>query len=622
MTIETTGSPRPSDPDHGETHSFDDGSAEGMRGMDDGTGPFVAAVRATRMPMVITDPRLADNPVVFANDAFCRLSGYERHEIIGRNCRFLQGPDSDPEAVRRIRQAVAAVQPLEIDLRNRRKNGEPFWNRLLISPVFDANGRLTYFIASQVDLSFDRERLTGLESNNAALMAELTGRLHAQQEREREMAFAMRAGGFGTWSLELATLEFTASETCKALFGRPLDEPFTYQDRLQAILPEDRGRAEAATQRMIERQADYDVTYRILRPDGTVRWLTSRGQAFTDAHGRPLRMAGVSRDVTFERSADRMRAALVELGDIFRTQDDPDEISFAAAELIGRTLGVSRAGYGLVDRAAETITITRDWNAPGVHSLAGVLRFREFGSYIDDLKRGETAVVADARVDARTSSTAAALEAISARAFVNMPVTEQEGLVALLYLNHAEARAWPEDELGFIRDVAERTREATERRRAEKALANLAASLETEVQQRTRELMAAEEALRQSQKMEAVGPAHRRAGARFQQPADRRRRQPGAAAGPHRAGPDQGRRPLRRRGPGGGQAGGGADPPAAGLLAPADARPEAHGREPAGRGHGGADPAHGGPGDRRRAVAARRAVDHAGGSRASSRTRC
>ena len=503
MTIETTGSPRPS-------HLSSDLDADlhsdpSVRGMDDGTDPFVAAVRATRMPMVITDPRQADNPVVFANDAFCELSGYERREIIGRNCRFLQGPDADPEAVRRIRQAVAAVQPIEIDLRNRRKNGEPFWNRLLISPVFDSAGRLTYFIASQVDLSFDRERLTGLETNNATLMAELTGRLHAQQEREREMAFAMRAGGFGTWSLEFATMELTASETCKALFGRPSDQPFTYLDRLQAILPEDRGRAEAATQRMIERQTDYDVTYRIAWPDGTVRWLTSRGQAFTDANGRPLRMAGVSRDVTSERLADRMRAALVELGDIFRRQDDPDEISFAAAELIGRTLGVSRAGYGLVDRIAETITITRDWNAPGVYSLAGVLRFRDFGSYIDDLKRGETAVVTDARLDGRTSLTASALEAISARAFVNMPLTEQEGLVALLYLNHAEARAWPEDELRFIREIAERTREATERRRAEKALANLAASLESQVQQRTRELMAAEEALRQSQKMEAVG---------------------------------------------------------------------------------------------------------------------
>ncbi len=473
--------------------------------MDDGTDPFVAAVRATRMPMIITDPRQADNPVVFANDAFCRLSGYERREILGRNCRFLQGPDADPETVRRIREAVAAAQPIEIDIRNRRKDGEPFWNRLLSAPVFDANGRLAYFFASQVNVSLERERVAGLETDNAALMAELTGRLQIQQEREREMAFAMRAGRFGTWSLEFAGLELTVSDTCRELFGRAPHQPFTYQDRLQAILPEDRGLAEAAMMRTFTEQADYDITYRITRPDGTVRWLSSRGQAFTDKDGRPLRMAGVSRDVTSEREADRMAEALVELTDIFRDQDDPDRISFSAAALIGRTLDVSRAGYGLIDRSAETISIVRDWNAPGIRSLAGVLHFRDFGSYVDDLKRGETAVVSDARLDERTRDTAAALEAISARAFVNMPLTEQEGLVALLYLNHAEAREWPDAELSFIREVAERTREATERRRAEKALADLAASLESEVQQRTRELMAVEEALRQSQKMEAVG---------------------------------------------------------------------------------------------------------------------
>ncbi len=473
--------------------------------MDDGTDPFVAAVRATRMPMIITDPRQPDNPVVFANDAFCRLSGYERREILGRNCRFLQGPDTDQEAVRRIREAVAAVQPIEIDIRNRRRNGQLFWNRLLMAPVFDAHGKLAYFFASQVDVSLERERLAGLETSNAALMAELTDRLHLQTEREREMAFAMRAGRFGTWSLEFAGMRLSASDTCKELFGRAHDQPFTYQDRLQAILPEDRGLAEAALKRTLEEHSDYDVTYRIALPGGQIRWLTSRGQAFTDENGHALRMAGVSRDVTAERRADRMRAALVELSDVFRGQADPDEISFFAAELIGRTLDVSRAGYGLVDRAAETITIARDWNAPGITSLAGVLRFRDFGSYIDDLKRGETAVVADARLDGRTRDNAAALETISARAFVNMPLTEQEGLVALLYLNHAEPREWPADELSFIRDIAERTREATERRRAEKALATLAASLETEVQQRTDELMAVEEVLRQSQKMEAVG---------------------------------------------------------------------------------------------------------------------
>ena len=498
-------SPGPADLYHGRTSPSDIRIADEVRGLDDGTDPFVAAVRATRMPMIITDPRQHDNPVVFANDSFCRLSGYTRAEILGRNCRFLQSPETDPETVRRIHDAVEAVQPIEIDIRNVRKNGEPFWNRLLMAPVFDSHGKLAYFFASQVDVSLERERLAGLETDNAALMAELTGRLRVHQEREREMAFAMRAGRFGTWSLEFASLKLTASETCKELFGLPADHDFTYQDRLEAILPEDRGAALAAMQRTLSDRADYDVTYRIMRPDGAIRWLTSTGQAFTDEAGHPLRLAGVSRDVTAERRADRMRAALVELSDIFRTQDDPDEISFAAAELIGRALGVSRAGYGLIDLAAETITIARDWNATGVQTLAGTLRFRDFGTYIDDLKRGETATVPDARLDPRTRDTAEALEAITARAFVNMPLTEQGGLVALIYLNHAHPRDWPADELMFLRDVAERTREATERRRAEKALANLAASLETEVQQRTHELMEVEAALRQSQKMEAVG---------------------------------------------------------------------------------------------------------------------
>ena len=72
----------------------------------------------------------------------------------------------------------------------------------------------------------------------------------------------------------------------------------------------------------------------------------------------------------------------------------------------GSDLGVSRAGYGTIDTATETITIDRDWNAPGIKSLAGVLQFRDYGSYIEDLKRGETVIVADATDDPRTTSTA------------------------------------------------------------------------------------------------------------------------------------------------------------------------------------------------------------------------
>ncbi|WP_375380707.1 PAS domain-containing protein [uncultured Sphingomonas sp.] len=475
-----------------------------------GTDPFVAAVRATRMPLVISNPSLPDNPVVFANDAFCQLSGYLREEIVGRNCRFLQGPDTDPATVSRIRTAIRQVEPLEIDVHNYRKDGERFWNRLFMAPVFDAEGALAYFFASQVDVTLERERLVGLENDNAALMAELTGRLRDGEERERELAFTLKAGGFGTWSMEAGTLTMTASDMCKTIFGRPLDRPFTHEQRLEAIHPEDRARNQAEVDRCVAEGSDFSIEYRIHRPgpdgqDGEMRWVASHGQPFFGADGRLRRIAGVSVDVTERRREEAFAAALIALGDALRDGTEPAAMAYAAAEVIGRTLQVDRVGYGLVDPMAETITIERDWNAPGVRTIAGQLHFRDYGSYIEDLKRGDTAIVEDARLDPRTSATAPALEAIAARAFINMPVTEERGFVALLYLNHGRCRIWHPDELAFVREAAERTRTATERRRAEHELAALAASLEQQVVERTASLQTAEEALRQSQKMEAVG---------------------------------------------------------------------------------------------------------------------
>jgi PAS domain S-box-containing protein len=182
-------------------------------------------------------------------------------------------------------------------------------------------------------------------------------------------------------------------------------------------------------------------------------------------------------DVTEAHSAretlrvnERRQALLVELSDRFRDLVDPADLSFAAAEILGRALGVSRVGYGTIDRVAETITIERDWNARGGKSLADVLQFRNYGSYIEDLKRGETVIIADAEKDPRTALNADALKAITAQSLVNMPVTESGNFVALLYLNHGAPREWLSEEIAFIREVAERTRTAVERRRAEQEL--------------------------------------------------------------------------------------------------------------------------------------------------------
>ncbi|RVT90456.1 PAS domain-containing protein [Sphingomonas crocodyli] len=129
-------------------HLTDDIEHERGRG-----DPFAAAVRATRMPMVITDPNRPDNPIVFCNKAFQQLTGYERSEIIGRNCRFLQGPDTDRNDVRKVREAIEAGRDVDVDLLNYRKDGSTFWNALYLSPVRGEANDIQFFFASQLDVT-------------------------------------------------------------------------------------------------------------------------------------------------------------------------------------------------------------------------------------------------------------------------------------------------------------------------------------------------------------------------------------------------------------------------------------------------------------------------------------
>ncbi|MGY2996201.1 PAS domain S-box-containing protein [Mesorhizobium sp. URHB0026] len=149
--------------------------------------PFAAAIRATRMSMIITDPRRQDNPIVFANEAFLRLTGYERDEVLGRNCRFLQGPQSDKEAIAQIRAAIADETDISVDILNYRKDGSTFWNALYISPVSNDKGELQFFFASQLDVS-DRKlwenRITADKERFEKAVKERTAELEAALEAQ------------------------------------------------------------------------------------------------------------------------------------------------------------------------------------------------------------------------------------------------------------------------------------------------------------------------------------------------------------------------------------------------------------------------------------------------------
>jgi len=210
-------------------------------------------------------------------------------------------------------------------------------------------------------------------------------------------------------------------------------------------------------------------------------------------------------DTTERVRIQAYRDALVRLTDRISDLNDPDAIAFAVAEVLGETLEVSRVGYGVIDPVAETLHVRRDWNAPGVETLAGVVPLRDYGSFIDSLKRGEFISISDVDRDERTAAAAAALKARNASSFVNVPIIEQGLLVAVLYVNHAAVREWLPEELAFIGEVASRARSAVERSRNAATLRELNATLQERIETALREQAATEEALRQSQKMEAVG---------------------------------------------------------------------------------------------------------------------
>ncbi len=103
--------------------------------------------------VTLTDPDIEDAPIVYANKRFNEITGYDTEEIIGRNCRFLQGDDRDQEGLRRLRDAIANRQPVEVTLRNYRRDGKLFHNKLNITPLFDAQGNLIYFLGVQYDVT-------------------------------------------------------------------------------------------------------------------------------------------------------------------------------------------------------------------------------------------------------------------------------------------------------------------------------------------------------------------------------------------------------------------------------------------------------------------------------------
>ncbi|MDQ0206249.1 YtvA family blue-light photoreceptor [Alkalicoccobacillus murimartini] len=118
---------------------------------------LIEALNHTRAGIIITDPNQDDNPIIYANQGFFEMTGYEQNEIIGQNCRFLQGKDTDSNEVDVLRQAIHQKKSVTVELLNYRKDGKSFWNNLSVDCLHMDYEDKTYFIGVQKDVTYRRE---------------------------------------------------------------------------------------------------------------------------------------------------------------------------------------------------------------------------------------------------------------------------------------------------------------------------------------------------------------------------------------------------------------------------------------------------------------------------------
>ena len=198
-------------------------------------------------------------------------------------------PDDFPRVATEWSSCLNTGNPYSLEFRVRNGDGEYRWFLVRALPVRDEQHKILRWFGTCTDIQDQRQAAD------------------AHRESQQQLAIAVEAGNLGTWQVDLSTMEMTCSETCKLNYGRPTDEPFTYAMLWDTLHPDDCSANQAAVRHAIEAREDYAVEYRVIWPDGSTHWMSVRGRATYAETGSPLRISGVSQDITDRKRADTDR---------------------------------------------------------------------------------------------------------------------------------------------------------------------------------------------------------------------------------------------------------------------------------------------------------------------------
>jgi PAS domain S-box-containing protein len=425
-----------------------------------------------------------DFTIVAVTDAHLEATNAVRENIVGRDIfdAFPENPDqADGDGVSNVRASmlrvlqtrqldVMPIQRYDVPVAGRPEDGfvVRYWKPMHY-PVLDSEGEVTHIIQHVENVTQAMTDTLNAEQMRAeiSIQAQQINSLHyiANLFEQAPGFMAMLTGP--EHRVAFVNSGYMKLIDHRDIIGRTIAEslPEAAAQGYVALLDQVYGSGKA----YVANGAKYTT---LSTPEGLLneRYLDFVYQPIRDPDGTVTGILVQGVDVTERVLNDERRNALVRLTDAVRNLKTPDEIIFQASVILGEVLDVSRVGYGTIDPVAETLTVIRDWNAPGVVSLAGTLNLRDYGSFIDDLKLGKFMAIADVEHDPRTSRTAAALKERSAAACVNVPIMEDGVLVAIIFVNNALARQWLAEDLALIKEIAERTRTASERLRNEMAV--------------------------------------------------------------------------------------------------------------------------------------------------------
>jgi PAS domain S-box-containing protein len=236
------------------------------------------AIDDANVAITLADPSAHDNPLTYVNSAYEELTGYGEEEALGRNCRYLQGENTDPDTVSALREAIDDEAPITVELRNYRKNGTEFWNRLTITPIYN-DGELVRYLGTQEDVTERKEREQRL-ARTEALMSKME-----------------QLADVGAWEYDPKIGVPTNTAGTKQIYGVAPSADLTLDEAFEFFHPADRDRLRDRFKTCLEAGESYEIDVRVVTADGERRWVTAHGERVETRDGGPV-VRGYIQDIT------------------------------------------------------------------------------------------------------------------------------------------------------------------------------------------------------------------------------------------------------------------------------------------------------------------------------------